>query len=227
MEIIEYAKYMQGEEYFGELEKKREETALTLDEMTKLLNKVYHVFGVEQSIKEINTPKAFYQVFDYIKNIVPKEHQEEIFYVLKTGKYSPEVPAKILFAAARAAETGAVNNFVKQFTPKELESIFMKGYLAEGFTMRDAIASVVGDFHIITEWKPVVPSLTKGFSEVYIKSQDYVACIPTETMERFSLEDLKDIQVKKGYMVIGKARIARMAPVIGVTDAIFDLRNTR
>lgn len=225
MEIVELHAHMEGVEFY---KRKKINPQPTQEEMSEMINNVLTVTGAKENLETCELPKHFFDYIPLLRMFVPSKYEEEVFYALKSGHYSPDMPSKIIYAAQEALKTGAVNNFLTLFNTNDYNTIFSEGYLPEGYSMYDAVCSVVGEFNLIKPWTRIVKSNQfEGFHEVFVPTANYVAVVPSDIAEALTEDDVDELNVKKGILQIGEVPLLHLGNYIGVSSGTFDLRTAR
>lgn len=225
MNIAEYAPYIQGKEFLGELKK----SPVRLNE--SLYKEAFEEIGTQimfvENIMNSNTPKHFFELYPDIASRLQKNLHEEIFYAIKGGRFSESVPSIVLYALDLCEKYGSMNLFPLLFTEAQLRRIFSKGYFADGITLQDVIRSnYQKGFEPVTEWKPMVNSMTEGFKDIFIEKENMIAIVSNELAANLSKEDISLLEVHKGKLHVDKeVSIFRAGGMVGASNSIYDLRN--
>lgn len=180
--------------------------------------------GAARGLEDINNPNAFYEMNPLVKVGLPANMLNELFYVLKSGMYSEDVHAYFLFAAQEAYKRGALNNYAALFEEGRLEKILNSKNINTSFTLEEVIRTLYPDFKVVTETAPKVPSVHKGFYEVYLAGENYCALIPEELAAELSNEDLRNIKEVDGKLMLSGQSLLEIAGYVGVSVEVYDYR---
>lgn len=179
--------------------------------------------GATIAIQNYEKPASFYKATPDIERLVPKPAREEIFFALKNGFASTEVPARAIFLLNKAyAKTKIPNLIFKALSDDDFKVMFQANYL-DGVCMRDVICS-----YICPDYSPITPgsylSKHSEYTEIYIEETDMIAAVPNDIAVNMSVADIKSLRVTKKGIYLGDIPLRTLGGRYGATNSIYDLR---
>lgn len=176
-----------------------------------------------QTIKLFNDAKSFMLTERDISLIIPKREQADVFYALKMGEYSFNVPSYCLYVLRSLYEEfGSVSLAIKALSKGQFKVFFQKNYLTDA-TMLDVIKSYIDpDYEPFTLSKLRIHH--KDYDEIYIADKDMVALLPKDLSEALTDNDLPQIEVTKDGLAIKGLLLRFLGGHYGAINSIYDLR---
>lgn len=223
MRVIDYADYVMGLKSPWELIKEpyradREGLKMAVEMLDK------HPTA-KSNLDTMKMPKLFYIREPDMANDIPKHMREELFYALKLGYASTVAPAKLLYYIKISYEEyGSPNYLFKITLEKDLQEFMSKGYLADGYTLRDVICSItkLPSYSPLSEGKLAVQMGEHW--DVYIHDNDSIAMLPGDLRQLLSHDDIRNLSVKGNRIYIGEKPISQLGKYIGAVNSCYDLR---
>ena len=220
MTILEMYPYIMGEVYTRDRH-----------EPSRFDNKIWAVVRTrvadsetfDYTIKNVQTCSDFMKLQPDIAEAIPRSLQEEMFYSLKLGFYSPEVPAKCIYIMKTLFEKHGSFSLALKALPVSTFNLFFQTRYFSGVTMRD-IAKTFCD----PDFEPFSPSKLrlkhKDYDEVYVASEDMVALLPKAISEKLTDTDLPRIVKEKTDLMIDGLKLRQMGQYFGAVNSTYDLR---
>lgn len=225
MLITEANDYIYGRKFTGEI--KREPFRGSEEFLLNAKRTIEKHPTAKENLRLINHHKVFFAQEPDLANDVPKQQQEEFFYGLKLGYISPVIPARVLHILDICANKyGSCNFLLKLLNDKDIERLFSKGYIKEGFCLYDIICSLhTQNYKPLESGTLIAPN--KEFYDMYIVETDMVAIIPERLKEKLNPEDIRRIKVddKTHNLMLGDKNLYELANYIGISESTYDLRN--
>lgn len=220
MTIIEMASYINGDLYTRECVPP---VRCTPEMFAKVVKAAAASDTYERTIELVESYKNFLELQPDIANEFPVSEREEMFYCLKNGGYSPDVPAKCIYVLKHLyAKYGSVSLALKALSNGMFTVFFQKNYLHE-CTMRDVIKTFIdADYEPFTSARLRVEHET--YDEVLITEKDMVALLPKDISAKLTDRDLLDIKVEKNGLSVNGLLIRFMCGHYGAVNSLYDLR---
>lgn len=195
------------------------------DLFNKVYNMVEHSSTAKSNLRATRRPSVFYKHEPDIAHYVPKPAQEEMYFALKNGFISREVPAKAIHKILLAYEKYKMPNLIfKCISDAELKVMFQENYLAEGVTYTDVICSFVDE-----KYTPLSSSTKKvdyeDYSEVYIMCEDMVAAVPRDISDSLSNSDISELKVDNYGIHLNGVYLRGLGGFYGASRSTYDLRH--
>lgn len=221
MTLLELEPYIMGSKYTRDV---REPYRGDIELFDRINSLVQRSSTAASNVKLYEIPKEFYEAEPDIAAFVPREAKEEIFFALKNGFISEEVPAKCIYMIRKAFNLYKIPNLIFKLIPeKEYTIFFQKGYLKNGLTIRDVICNFCDKrFTPISSGKLCVP--LGDYMELYIQEKDMVAVVPSAITNCLSHEDILNLKVDDYGIKIADKYIKFLADYNGACESIYDLR---
>lgn len=221
MTLLELEPYIMGKKYTRVAkEPYRGDYALfdKIDDLIKRSN------TAQSNLKLYEIPKEFYMVEPDIASFVPRQAREEIFYALKNGFITDEVPAKCIYYIRKAYNLYKIPNLIFKLIPeKEYTIFFQSNYMKNGLTIRDIICNFCDERYTPISSGSLKVPLGK-FAEIYINSKDMVAVVPSAIAEVLSHEDILSLAVDIDGIKLGDTYLKFLADYNGACESTYDLR---
>ena len=176
------------------------------------------------NLRLFEIPKEFYSVEPDIADFVPRPAREEIFYALKNGFISSEVPAKCIYYIRKAYNLYKIPNLIFKLIPeKEYTIFFQENYFKNNLTVYDVICNFCDERYLpVSAGKLKVP--LGGYNAVYIRSKDMIAIMPESIAKILSHEDILHLEVDSDGIKLGSSYLKFLADYNGACESIYDLR---
>lgn len=220
MTILEMYPYIMGEVYTRD---RHEPSRFDNKIWAVVRNRVADSETFDYTIKNVQTCSDFMKLQPDIAEAIPRSLQEEMFYSLKLGFYSPEVPAKCIYIMKTLFEKHGSFSLALKALPVSTFNLFFQTRYFSGVTMRD-IAKTFCD----PDFEPFSPSKLrlkhKDYDEVYVTSEDMVALLPKAISEKLTDTDLPRIVKEKTDLMIDGLKIRQMGQYFGAVNSTYDLR---
>jgi hypothetical protein len=220
MQIIEAADYILGRKF---MEGKKEPFRGDVDTLALGKKMLARHHSAARNLQLLDVHSAFYKMEPDMAHEIPKEMREEVFYSLKLDYLSPILPAKAIFLITKCYDRyGSLNLIPKVVPESNLAEMFTEGYVAEGYSLRDAICSLFDELY-----KPLnvgdlaVPNRDNW--DVYIEDTDMVAIVPQPIKDKLSNDDIKRLKVVGKDIVLGDTPIRYLSNYIGAVNSTYDL----
>lgn len=169
--------------------------------------------------------RDFYKTAIDFKNLIPKEHQMEVFYAAKLGKYYPGIPSFCVYMVKRAwEESNGIPNLIPKLLPSVLlNDVFKKGYFLGATTLRDVICNVCTPNYVpLSKTHP--KNKVDDFTEVYIESTDMVAALPNKIADSLDDNSIAKIVVGPNGLETQGVLLRTMCNYVGAINSTYDLR---
>ena len=179
-----------------------------------------------KNLEATNSANAFYKAEPDLCFYIEKERRDEYFYIMKSGMYSPVVPAKLLYMLQECFKQHGTYNMLFNFIPKKnIEEITAGNYLAdEKLNIQTIIQQgFYKEFCPISEGNLIVPNY-ENF-DVYIKCSDRILIIPPKLRKEFDQINIMDIKMSSQGLVINGMPLSQLGKYLGVYNCEYDYRN--
>lgn len=158
-----------------------------------------------------------------IANMFPKSEREEMFYCLKNGGYSPDVPGKCIYLLKSLSQKYGSASLALKALPSAYQTIlFQKNYLND-CTVRDVIKSFVDK-----DYEPFSPSRLRlkheDYDEIYVTSEDMVALVPKDVSDKIMDVDIPSIKLGDRGLEVSGLKLRFLSGHYGAINSNYDLR---
>lgn len=221
MRIVEAADYILGRRFLSEEVVEPFRGSLELLQLGRNLLQKHQTASL--NLDQLESYKVFYKMEPDLEKEVAKEAQEELFYALKLNYLSPLIPAKSLYLFTKIYNLyGSLNLIPKALPRADLSLLFTKGYVAEGYTVRDVLCTLFDEqYKPLSEGELCVPN--KKNWDIYIEETDMVAIVPTEIRNRLTNDDIKRLKVEGKEIKLGGTPIRFLGTQVGAVNSTYDL----
>lgn len=222
--IAEMAPYIEGKKFLeskGTFEKRCDRE--TFEKFVKDINTLP---TAAQMIQAIVSHTVFFECFEDLAVIYPKNLWCDLFYTAKNGVYYDNVPGILVDAVMQSYEKYKCCNLIVKTIPiGVLNNAFTEGYLTNGVTLSDVIRTLCHfNYMPLTNTKRKVKYTQH--SEVYMKDSDMVLCIPTGPMnEALTLNVIEELTEFDNDVFFRGTPIRTMFGYYGASNSKYDLRN--
>lgn len=223
--ITDYGDYILGKKYTeGEIVEPARMSEEDVKELKRLL--AIHPTAV-QNLSLISSPKLFYTKEPDMKNDIPPAKREEYFYAAKIGKVALTVPSKLIYFIELAIkEYGSPNYFLYLMQENDLDSVFSKGYLSGGMTVKDVIANLSKSPSYLPLAEGRYKSVTgENQVDIFIEEENAIAMLPKDLSDVLSFADIQKLRVENKCIKLQGKPIAQLGNYVGVVNSTYDLRN--
>lgn len=222
MKLIEMEPYVNGIEFTRTC---KEPVRCDPEILERALTTLSGIRDSDKIVSVCEIPRDFYYFLPDLEKIVPKSQQEEIYYSIKNHGYSPVVPAKcVYYFSTLYKKYGSLNLALKALRSRDLNVFFQKGYLADGYSMRDVFCTLFDrEYECFAPHKRRIKHRT--FDEVYVEKTDMVALLPKDISQALSDRDLERLEVGPNGLKIDDFTLRFLAGHYGAINSIYDLRD--
>lgn len=220
MTILEMAAYVNSDTFTREC---NAPVRCTPEMYAKVVKEAAASKSFATTISKLQSYRDFVELEPDIAYNFPVSEREEMFYCLKNGGYSPDVPAKCLYVLKHLYEKyNSVSIALKALNNSMFTIFFQKNYL-NNCTMRDVIKSYVDP-----DYEPFTASRLrlehKDYDEVLVVETDMVALIPKDVSKKLTDSDLDNLSMTKNGLAVNGLLLRFMANHYGACNSNYDLR---
>lgn len=220
MSIREKAEYICGKKFLGTSTREvtNEDMYQSFCTMLHKYDDVLYVFNYLESYTE------FFKCCTDFAKWFPKKHWKELFYAVKNGFYSTDVPSDSIYLTKKAYTAISIPNLIlKQIPVSWQSSWFEEGYFSGGYTLRDVICTFC-----MPTYRPLDHINNKvtyeTFTEIYIKDTDMVAAVPNRIGDLLSAETIDRIKCEPNGLSVDGKFLRTLGGYHGAANSIYDLR---
>lgn len=177
------------------------------------------------NLSKTNSVNAFYKSEPDIALYVPKECRAEYFYVMKSGLYSTDVPAKLLYVLKECFEQHGTYNMLAKYVPEKLmEEMTAENFMLNGKTILDVIKEAFDpNFEPISHDRPLVKN--EDNFDLYVPDKDRILIIPPKIEKIISQMNYRDIKVTGSQIYCEGQLICRLGDFLGLYKSTYDYRD--
>ena len=181
-----------------------------------------------KNLEILDVDKQFFKLEKDVAALIPEEEREEVFYAAKMEKYSPVIPSKYLYLIKLVKEqAGSYNLFPVCLAKGDLEKLFAKGTIAEGYCLKDIICKVFD-----SSYSPISESVrgvkVEDYWEVVTNNGKAIVFMPDTLRKELSNDDLELIHVKGKRAMFQDIQLRFLSSAyLGICNKIYDLRGLR
>ena len=181
-----------------------------------------------KNLDMLDVDTQFFKLETTVRDLIPEEEREEVFYACKMEKFSPVIPSKFLYLIKLVYEqNGSYNLIPVSLSSSDLKRLFTKGTIAEGYCLKDVICKLFD-----SSYSPISES-TRGvkvgdYWEVVLNNGKAITFIPDKLKSELSSDDLELLCVKGNRVMLQDMELRKLSSsYIGICDKIYDLRGLR
>lgn len=220
MTILEMAAYVNGDTFTREC---KPPIRCTPEMYARVVQEAAASETYKDVIGVLDTAESFAIMETDVCRSMPKSEREEMFFCLKNGGYSPDVPAKCIYVLKTLFEKYGSVSLALKALPNHLFTIFFQKNYLNGCCMRDVIKSLIdSDYEPFTSANLRIKH--KDYDEVYVLEQDMVALFPKDISNKLTDTDVSRISLDKRGLTVDGLVIRIMAGHYGAVNSIYDLR---
>lgn len=220
MTILEMAAYVNGDVFTREC---KPPVRCTPEMYARVVREAVSSETFEQVIGVVDTYDGFAMLEVDVAKSMPTSEREEMFYCLKNGGYSQDVPAKCLYVLRTLFnQYGSVSLALKALPANMFKVFFQKNYLND-CSMRDVIKSLIDpDYEPFTTANLRIKH--EQYDEIYVIDQDMVALLPKDISSKLTDTDISRVTLTKQGLAVNGLVLRIMAGHYGAVNSTYDLR---
>lgn len=221
MSLLDLGPYIEGKQFTQDA---KEPYRIELDLFSDSYKKMSKSNTALSNIHLCEIANEFYTAEPDIKEYIPRKAREEIFYAVKLGFATVDVPAKCIYYITKVYNIYKMPNLIFKLIPeREYKVFFQRNYLASGYTIRDVICTFCNqDYQPFSQGRLKVQ--LNDYTEVYVPTTDMDAIIPTKIASLLSDSDLYDLAVDQDGLQLHGKHLKFLAGYNGGINSVYDLR---
>lgn len=177
------------------------------------------------NLERTNNANAFYKAEPDLAVYIPPAKRSEYFYLMKTGKYSKDVPAKFIFMLEECYKQHGTYNMLFKFIPQgNIKEITSCNYLNGNVKIFDVIKSLDPNFTPISKDNKIVRN--GDYYDVYIPKTDRIAIVPEKVAKCLDETKLDSYNIIKNELVTETGYpVCKLGGYIGIHSNTYDMRD--
>lgn len=228
---IDRYKFMGGKEACGEGYKYVIAPKEVINDVIKIMS-INPAYQMAIKLTESNT--MFYQACKDLKELIPAEYREDVFYAIRLGYTMDGIPSKLVTILQKAKAIHNYPNVALSMIPEEELSVFSQdGILPVGITITDVVCNVwKSDIKIMSPYRKRVEHAKDV--EVYVENKidngkeslfDTVILLPKDISDTMQDRDITNIiyDTEKG-IILGDTILRKVNGRFGITKSDIDMR---
>lgn len=220
MTLLDFAPYVNGDAFTRECPAPVRCTPYMYDKVVKEAGASDTFSSV---IQLIDSYEEFLSVEVDVAKSIPVSEREEMFYCLKNGGYSEDVPAKCIYIFKTLFAKYSSVSLALLALPKSMFTVFFQKNYLKDCTMRDVIKSLIDpDYEPFTTANLRIKH--KNYDEVYVVDQDMVALLPKDISDKLTDTDISRMYLAKTGLTVDGLLVRCMAGHFGAINSTYDLR---
>lgn len=221
MTIIEMYPYIMGKKFSREA---TEPYRVDVELFDSVYSHVKLDTRLQILLDSCNNPSTFFKASVDLSANIKREYREELFFCLKNGFATREVPAKCIWYVREAYKRYQIPNLIPKLIPEKVLDVFFQENYFVGKTLYDVICNFAFE-----DYKPFSPqsyrsSLSEDFEEIYIAEKDMVAVFPKAITSKLSDNDIKELHVSSNGITLNGKHLSLMGGYHGASRSIYDNR---
>lgn len=190
--------------------------------------RLMNINSVEFTAQLNDTDNAyeFYEANEIMRELIPNDKKEEIFYALKLGFFFEGVPTKLTYLLKLGAKAHKYPNvMISSLNANQFDKYLTANHIVGKITILDIINSIYGHkCELLGKYKKRV--VNNQAVEYYVPNTDRVLVVSPETAEYLSTaEDINALNyVKDVGVCIRDIPVRTLGGKIGLTVDEYDLR---